>query len=60
MNEEDPVAVIFWADNTWRYLEEVNLADYAHMSDDTRIVYLPGHLNYDQIECLVEAYNRGK
>ena len=52
--------IIGYADNTWAYLEDYNLSDYAHMSDDTFIMYLPAGTDEDQIEEYVRAFNRGE
>ena len=52
--------IIGWADNTWEYLEDYNLVDYAHMSDDTFIMYLPSGADEAQIEKYVRAFNRGE
>ena len=37
-----------------------NLSDYAHMSDDTFIMYLSAGTDEDQIEEYVRAFNRGE
>ena len=56
----DTITIIGWADNTWEYLGDYNLSDYAHMSDDTFIMHLSGGTGEDQIEEYVRAFNRGE
>ena len=60
MSTPDTLTIIGWADNTWEYLEDYNLADYAHMSDDTFILHLPEDVDEDQVEEFVRAFNRGE
>ncbi len=56
---DNTVAVIAWANDCWEYLDDYNLADYAFMSDDTFVLYLPADVDEDQIEEYVRAFNRG-
>ena len=60
MSTPDTLTIIGWADNTWEYLEDYNLADYSHMSDDTFIMYLSAGTDEDQVEEYVQAFNRGE
>ena len=60
MSTPDTLTIIGYADNTWAYLEDYNLSDYAHMSDDTFIMYLPAGTDEAQIEEFVRAFNRGE
>ena len=58
-DDDDTVAIIAWADNTWDYLEGHRPEDYLNMSDDTFILYLPADVDEAQIEEYVRAFNRG-
>ena len=60
MSTPDCVTIIGWADNTWEYLENYNLTDYAHMSDDTFHQYLPAGTDEAKIDEYVRAFNRGE
>jgi len=59
-DDDDTVAIIAWADNTWEYLEDYSPEDWTHMSDDTFILYLPADVDEAQIEEYVRAFNRGE
>lgn len=40
-------------------LEDFNLADYAHMSDDHAIIHVPADLDDEEVWTVVQAINMG-
>ena len=59
-DDDDTVAIIAWADNTWEYLEDYSPEDWTHKSDDYVIIHVPADVVEVQIEEYVRAYNRGE
>ena len=59
MSTDDTVAIIAWADNTWKYLEDFDPSDYSHMSDDYAVIYVPADYDDEEVWVVVQALNMG-